>query len=44
MGEEFFTGVRGPIPFGGLDATDPLAFRVYQPDRLVLGQRMEDHL
>ncbi len=44
MGEEFFTGVGGPIPFGGLDATDPLAFRVYQPDRLVLGQRMEDHL
>ena len=44
MGEEFFTGVRGPIPFGGLDATDPLAFKVYQPDRLVLGRRMEDHL
>ena len=36
--------VTGPIPFGGLDSTDPLAFKVYEPDRLVLGKRMEDHL
>jgi xylose isomerase len=41
---DFFTEVSGPIPFGGLDSTDPLAFKVYQPDRLVLGKRMEDHL
>ena len=34
----------GAIPFGGLDADDPLAFKVYQPDRLVLGKRMEEHL
>jgi xylose isomerase len=40
----FFPNVEGPIPFGGLDSTDPLAFKVYQPDRLVLGQRMADHL
>ena len=32
------------IPFGGLDSTDPLAFKVYEPDRVVLGKRMEDHL
>ncbi len=44
MGEDFFSDVAEPIPFGGLEATDPLAFRVYQPDRLVLGKRMEDHL
>jgi xylose isomerase len=44
VAEEFFTGVPGPIPFGGPDATDPLAFKVYHPDRLVLGKRMEDHL
>lgn len=44
MAADFFTDVPGRIPFGGLDATDPLAFRVYQPDRLVLGKRMEDHL
>ena len=40
----FFSDVTGPIPFGGLESTDPLSFKVYQPDRLVLGKRMEDHL
>ena len=44
MGDAFFPEVTGRIPFGGLDATDPLAYRVYDPDRLVLGKRMEDHL
>ena len=43
-GVEFFTSVPGPIPFGGTASTDPLAFRVYEPDRLVLGKRMEEHL
>jgi xylose isomerase len=40
----FFSEVAGPIPFGGLDSPDPLSFKVYEPDRLVLGKRMEDHL
>jgi xylose isomerase len=44
MSSDFFSDVPGPIPFGGLDATDPLTFKVYEPDRLVLGKRMEDHL
>jgi xylose isomerase len=44
VSKEFFTEVREPIRFGGLDSTDPLTFKVYQPDRLVLGKRMEDHL
>ena len=44
MVDDFFPDVTGPIPFGGLDSTDPLAFKVYKPDRLVLGKRMEDHL
>jgi xylose isomerase len=44
VGADFFTDVAGPIRFGGLDSTDPLAFKVYQPDRIVLGKRMEDHL
>jgi xylose isomerase len=44
MDREFFPQVPGPIPFGGLEAGDPLSFRVYDPDRLVLGKRMEDHL
>ncbi len=44
MGEEFFTGVTEPIRFGGLGSPDPLTFKVYEPDRVVLGKRMEDHL
>ena len=44
MVDGFFSEVAGPIAFGGLDSSDPLSFRVYQPDRLVLGKRMEDHL
>ena len=44
MSQDFFPDVPGPIPFGGLGSDDPLSFKVYQPDRLVLGKRMEDHL
>jgi len=44
MSDSFFTQVEGRIPFGGLESTDPLAFKVYDPDRLVLGKRMADHL
>jgi len=42
--EDFFSDVKGPIPFGGLDSADPLTFKVYEPDRIVLGKRMADHL
>src|SRR5690349_3966759 len=44
MPEPFFTEVAAPIAFGGPDSTDPLTYAVYQPDRVVLGKRMEDHL
>ena len=44
MSSEFFTEVQQPIPFGGLGSTDPLTFRVYEPERLVLGKRMAEHL
>ena len=44
VSDGFFSDVAGPIPFGGLDSTDPLSFKVYDPDRIVLGKRMEDHL
>ena len=40
MSEPFFTDVPGPIPFGGLDSSDPLAFKVYQPERVVLGNHI----
>src|SRR6266508_2919700 len=44
MNGEFFSAVAESVPFGGLESTEPLSFKVYQPDRLVLGKRMEDHL
>ncbi len=44
MAGEFFSEVQGRVPFAGAGSKDPLAFTVYEPDRLVLGKRMEDHL
>jgi xylose isomerase len=44
MSTDFFADVAEPVRFGGLASDDPLTFKVYQPDRLVLGKRMEDHL
>ena len=40
---EFFADV-GPVEPADPDADRDLAYRVYDPDRLVLGKRMEDHL
>ena len=36
MSEPFFDGVSSPIKFGGLDSDDPLTYKVYQPDRIVM--------
>jgi xylose isomerase len=44
MAQPFFVDVPERIPFGGPDADEPLAFKVYEPDREVLGKRMEDQL
>ena len=33
-----------PVRFQGPDASDELAYRYYDKDRVVLGKRMEDHL
>jgi len=43
MSEEFFEGVER-IRFQGPESDDPLAFRCYEPDRIVAGRRMADHL
>jgi xylose isomerase len=40
---EFFANV-GPIQFEGPDTESDLAFRYYEPDRMVLGKRMQDQL
>jgi xylose isomerase len=44
MTTEFFSDVKDPIGFGGVDTDDDLTFKFYQPDRMVLDKRMEDHL
>jgi xylose isomerase len=44
MSQVFFGDVPDRIPFGGPESVDPLAYAVYQPDRLVLGKPMADHL
>jgi xylose isomerase len=44
VAEAFFTEVTEPIQYAGPESTDPLAFNVYDKDRVVLGKRMEEHL
>jgi xylose isomerase len=44
VGQAFFSDVTEPIRFEGLDSTNPLAFKVYDKDRVVLGASMEEHL
>lgn len=41
---DFFTDVTEPIPFEGPDSDNPLAFRWYDRDRMVLGKTMEEQL
>jgi len=43
MGSEFFPDV-GQVEFEGIESANPYAYSVYDPDRMVLGKRMEDHL
>lgn len=39
-----FFGDIGPVRYEGPDSTNPLAYRFYDPDEIVLGKRMEDQL
>ena len=41
--KEFFPGI-GKIRFEGLDTVNPLAFRYYDENRVVMGKTMKDHL
>ncbi|MDP2237765.1 MAG: xylose isomerase [Bacteroidales bacterium] len=43
MRTEYFSGIK-KIAFEGTDSRNPLAFRYYQPDRIVGGKPMKDHL
>lgn len=44
MNEPFFTTVPERIPYAGEDTDSALAFKVYKPELIVLGKRMEDWL
>ncbi|MFV1961261.1 MAG: xylose isomerase [Acidimicrobiia bacterium] len=41
---EFFSEVEVPVAFAGVDPGEGLGYQVYDPDRIVSGRRMEDHL
>ena len=43
MSKSYFASIP-PIQFEGAASQNPLAYRYYQKDRVVLGKRMEDHL
>jgi xylose isomerase len=38
----FFGKVENPIPYAGTGSSGDLAYKVYDPDRMVMGKRMED--
>jgi len=43
MTSGFFGEIKS-IPFEGENSENPLAFRHYSPDEMIMGKRMEDHL
>ena len=40
--KEFFPEI-GKIKFEGRDSRNPLAFRYYDPDKVVMGKKLEGH-
>jgi len=40
---DFFKGIN-PVKFEGANSANPLAYRHYNKDEMVLGKRMEDHI
>ncbi len=43
MATGFFGDIK-PAKYEGPDSTNPLSYRFYNPDEVVLGKRLEDHL
>jgi xylose isomerase len=43
MNKEYFKGI-GKIKFEGRDSRNPLAFRYYDPEKIVAGKPMKEHL
>jgi xylose isomerase len=44
MATKFFVDVEGPVRYEGPDSSNDLAYKFYDPDRVVLGRRMEDQM
>ena len=44
MSQPFFTEVEQPIPFASAGSSDALAYKAYDPEKVVLGKRMADWL
>lgn len=42
--EQFFIDVPGPVAFADSEPDSGLGYRFYEPDRMVAGRRMADHL
>ena len=40
---DFFKNIA-PAQYEGPNSTNPMAFHHYNPDEIVMGKRMEDHL
>ena len=43
MSTGFFGDIQ-KVKYEGPDSTNPLAYRFYNPDEIVAGKRLEDHL
>ncbi|MBX3598063.1 MAG: xylose isomerase [Rhizobiaceae bacterium] len=43
MTTHFFGDIK-PVKYEGPESTNPLAYRFYNPDEVILGKRLEDHL
>ena len=43
MAASYFSEIE-PVRYGGPDTNNPLAYRWYDPKRVVLGKTMEEHL
>lgn len=39
-----FFNMSTPVRYEGPDSVNPLAYRFYNPDEIIMGKRMEDHL
>ncbi len=44
MNNKYFTEIKEKIPFEGRKSSNPLAFKFYDEDKIILGKSMKEHL